>query len=286
MTISGGQKTRPGVGVTRVGARGWDMREFAAAGGTRFYAAVQGPDSAPPVVCVHGAAMSHRYFRPLARVLAPHAQAVAVDLPGFGLTRGPTQALDTRGLSTALADWLHATGRGRAVMVGQSTGCQVLIDMAVHSPDLLGPMVLIAPTVDEHWRSWSQQALRNPLHWPMEKPGLPLVLLRDYLDCGPRRMIASVRDFLHDPVERKAPLVDTTAVVVRGRLDPVTGHEWARRLAGLLPHGQLEEVPLASHTVQWTRPRAVAQIILDLLPEAGERPAEQPAASAAAPQFS
>ncbi|MEV0724285.1 alpha/beta fold hydrolase [Micromonospora purpureochromogenes] len=83
---------------------GWNAFELTAAAGTRTHAATLGPPGAPEVVCLPGLRCSHRYFLPLARRLAPQARVVAVDLPGFGRTRGPRQPLDMRGLSEALAD--------------------------------------------------------------------------------------------------------------------------------------------------------------------------------------
>ncbi|MFF3342784.1 alpha/beta fold hydrolase [Streptomyces flavidovirens] len=50
------------------------------------------------MVCVHGLGRSYRYWPPFARALAQYATTIAVGLPGFGRTRGPSQALDVRQL--------------------------------------------------------------------------------------------------------------------------------------------------------------------------------------------
>jgi pimeloyl-ACP methyl ester carboxylesterase len=112
------------------------------------------------VVCVHGLGVSHRYFLPLARGLAADARIVAPDLPGFRRTRGPAHTLDVRGQSQALADWLGATGHEGALLLANSTGCQVVVDFATHSPQLLGPVVLVGPTFDRHARSVPRQWAR------------------------------------------------------------------------------------------------------------------------------
>lgn len=257
----------------------WDGHEFTAAGGTRMHASWCGPPSAPTVVCVPGQGLSHRYFLPLARALTPQAHTLAVDPPGFGRTRGPRRVPDVRGQSEALADWLRRTGRGGAVHVGNSTGCQVLVDMAWHAPELLGPMVLVSPSVDSRLRSWRSQVLRNPLHWPLERPGLPLVMMRDYLDCGPRRALRNAAQFLPDPIERKAPLVPTRSLVVRGKLDPMTSGRWARALTEQLPEGHLVEL-VASHAIHWSRPQLIADLVRELLPTTADDASTAPRATA------
>lgn len=243
----------------------WDGSERTAAAGTIVHAAVLGPAGAREVVCVHGLGCSHRYFTPLARALAPAARAVAPDLPGFGKTRGPSRALDVRGLSLALGEWLRVTGRGGAPMVANSMGCQVVADLAVHSPDLLGPVVLAGPTMDPHARTPLRQAARLAANAPFERLSLWPVLLRDYAACGPRRFLATFAHALADRIERKLPLVQTPAVVVRGARDVIVPRRWGAEAAALLPRGELVEVPGAGHTLNYSAPGPLAAITRSLL---------------------
>jgi pimeloyl-ACP methyl ester carboxylesterase len=247
---------------------GWDRHEFAAAAGTRVHAALLGRPDAPTVVCVHGLGCSHRYFLPLARALRRDARVVAPDLPGFGRTRGPARALDVRGLSQALADWLRATARGGAVLVANSTGCQTAVDLAVHAPELLGPLVLVGPTVDRRARTLPQQIGRLIADSPWERPTLGPVLLRDWVACGARRYAATFAYMLTDPIERKLPKVPVPTVVVRGDRDPVVPRAWAEEVTRSLPRGRLAEVPGVGHTVNWSAPERLARIVRPLL--AGE----------------
>ncbi|WP_433271370.1 alpha/beta fold hydrolase [Actinosynnema sp. CS-041913] len=244
-----------------------EAAEFTEAAGTRVHAAVLGPAGAPDVVCVPGLGCSHRYFLPLARRLASEARVAAVDLPGFGRTRGPREPLDVRGLSRALADWLRATGRGGALLIANSAGCQVVVDLAVHSPDLLGPVLLNGPTMDRHARSPLRQLGRLLVDGPRERPTLGLVLARDYVDAGPRRVLGTFRHLLADPIERKLHHLRTPTVVVRGDRDPVVPRSWAREVVALLPDGRFAEVPGAGHTLNYSAPAELAGIALALLAE-------------------
>jgi pimeloyl-ACP methyl ester carboxylesterase len=244
---------------------GWDRAEFTPAAGTRAHAAVLGPPGGPEVVCVHGLGISHRYFLPLARRLAPTLRVVVPDLPGFGHTPGPPEPLDVRGLSLALADWLRATTRQGAPLVANSAGCQIVVELAVHAPELLGPVVLNGPTVDHHARSGLRQLGRSVVNSPLERPTLSLVSARDYLDCGPRRLVTTFRYVLDDPVERKLHHVRTPAVVVRGSRDPIVPRAWAQEVATMLPQGRLAEVPGLGHTLNYSAPAELSRITRSLL---------------------
>jgi pimeloyl-ACP methyl ester carboxylesterase len=248
---------------------GWDGHEFTAAAGTRVHAALIGPADAPAVVCVHGLGCSHRYFRPLAQALRGDARVVALDLPGFGRTRGPAATVDVRGLSRAVADWLRATARGGAVLVANSNGCQVAVDLAVHSPQLLGPLVLVGPTIDRRARSAAQQFARLVADQPWERPTLGPVLARDWIACGARRYVQTFAYMLADPIERKLRHVPVPTIVVRGRRDPIVSRTWAQEVALGLSRGRLEEVPGVGHTVNWSAPEHLAGIVRPLLARGG-----------------
>ncbi len=226
-----------------------------------------GQRDAPAVVCVHGLGCSHRYFLPFARALSSDARVIAPDLPGFGRTRGPSRALDVRGLSLALAEWLRATGLGGALLVANSTGCQVVIDVAVHSPELLGPLVLVGPTVDRRARSLRQQVVRLLADQPWERPTLALVLARDWAACGARRYADTATYMLSDPVERKLPHVRQRTLVVRGARDPIVPRTWAREVVEGLPNADFAEVAGVGHTVNWSAPSSLGDLVRRLLAE-------------------
>ncbi len=245
---------------------GWDANEHTAAAGTRVHAAVVGLPDAPAVVCIHGLGCSHGYFLPIARELASDARVVAPDLPGFGRTAGPSRTLDIRGLSLALADWLRATDRGGALLLANSTGCQIVVDLAVHSPDLLGPVVLVGPTVDRRARSLPQQWVRLVANSRWESPSLGAALLPAWIACGPRRYTETLRYMLTDPVERKLHHVQVRAVVVRGGRDPIVPRSWAEEVVQGLPDARLAEVPGIGHTVNWSAPKELARFVRPLLP--------------------
>ena len=247
----------------------WGGSEWTPVAGSRVHAAVAGPPGAPSVVLVHGLGVSHRYFRPLALDLATDTAVSAPDLPGYGRTRGPARALDVRELSTVLAEWLRATGRGGSVLVGNSAGCQFVVDLACHAPELMGPTVLIGPTFARGHRTVRSQVWRLLATGLKESPSLVPLLVQDYAVCGPLRFLASLRLFLEDRVEDKVPSVPVPVVVMRGEFDTLAPAGWVEDLVAGLPDAEAVEVPGVGHALNWTAPgpvAAVARRLRDLPP--------------------
>lgn len=219
------------------------------------------------VVLVHGLGVSSRYWRPLARRLAAGRPVYAPDLPGHGRSAAPRRALDVPGLSRALEDWMTATGLPRAVLVGNSMGCQVAAELAARAPERVAALVLAGPTVDPAARSAPAQLLRLLLSAPVEHPAIhPLVVL-DYARAGPRRILDELSHMLDHRIEELLPRVRAPALVLRGRLDRVVPGPWARTAAGLLPRGRLVEVTGGGHAVHFSRSDVVAEEVEGFLSE-------------------
>jgi pimeloyl-ACP methyl ester carboxylesterase len=99
---------------------------------------------------------------PAAERLGVHHPVYAPDLPGFGKSAKPRQALDLAGLSDALASWMRAVGLNRAAFLGNSMGCQIVAEFALRHPSLIERAVLQGPTVDREARNLVRQAARLP----------------------------------------------------------------------------------------------------------------------------
>ena len=256
---------------SRSRSRTWTDHEWTEVDGRRVHAAATGRPGSPTLVLVHGHGESHRYFRPLATRLADRARVVALDLPGFGLTACAGPPLDLRGLSDALAGWLRATGREGSVVVARSVGCQVVVDTAVHSPEVLGRVVLAGATVDSRSRAWVPQVARLVANGAHERPDLGPLLAGDWACCGLRRYVDTFSHMLADPVEDKVHHLSPLTLLLRGQWDLLSPRAWNRLLVDRLPNGRLTEVPWAGHTLGWTRPRSFARALEDVLAAAADR---------------
>jgi pimeloyl-ACP methyl ester carboxylesterase len=214
----------------------------------------------PPLVCVHGLAVSSRYFVPLARRLAARHRVVVPDLPGYGKSPTPPEPLGIEDHADALTAWLDLLEVERAPLVGNSFGCQVAVDLAVRRPERVTRLVLLGPTMDPAAPTLVAQAWNLARDIVRESPRLNLVQARDYLRMGPRRILATARDGLADAFEEKLARLEQPALVVRGERDTICSQPWAERVAELA-RGRLAVVPGVAHVAHWSAPDVVARLV-------------------------
>ena len=224
------------------------------------------PSEAPIVVLVHGVAVSARYLVPLAERLTVRARVYVPDLPGYGRSdRPPGGDLTVPELADALLAWMDRIGLDRPHLVGNSFGCQVIADLAARRPDRVSRLVLQGPTIDPHARSVWRQVLRWLAVTPFENPSEGLVLLRDLWDLGPRRAVDMIRMALRDPIEAKLRRVTAPTLVVQGARDAIVPQRWAEEAAGLLPNGRLVVIERAAHTINYSQPAWLTEVIWPFL---------------------
>jgi 2-hydroxy-6-oxonona-2,4-dienedioate hydrolase len=238
--------------------------------GRAMYARVStgGEAGAPPMVLVHGLGVSGRYLLPTARRLMNDYPVYVPDLPGWGKSERPPRALTVPQAADALAAWMRQMRLAEACLVGNSLGCQFIIDLAVRYPELVGWAVLVGPTVDPAARSVFGQALRGtrdlfrePLsYWPL--------LTWDYLETGPIRTLVTLRHAVADPVVEKLPRVEAPTLVVRGSRDPIAPQPWVEEMVSKLPHGRLVVIPGAAHVANYTAPEDLAAAVRGFVREA------------------
>ncbi len=150
-------------------------------------------------------------------------------------------------------------------------GCQIVTELAVRRPDRVGPLVLIAPTIEPARRAARQQmirALRDSTHEPA---GLVTLAVRESARHGVAGLHATARSALADRIEERLPNVRQRTVVVHGGNDRFISQRWAEEVATLLPHGTLVVVPDGSHAVHYTHPGLVAGVVEELISADGTR---------------
>jgi pimeloyl-ACP methyl ester carboxylesterase len=223
------------------------------------------PANARPVVLVHGIGISSRYWTPTAIRLASEFNVAAPDLPGFGRSDKPRHTLDVEELASWLARWMRAVAMAPAALIGNSFGCQIIVELAVRHPDVVERIVLQGPTTDPHGNSAWEQFRR----WQRNNPNEPfthkIVSVRDYADCGLRRIWETWMISLRDRIEEKLPHVRVPALVVRGSCDPIVPQSWAEEAAELLPQGELVIIPGGRHTINFSSPIEFTRVLRPFL---------------------
>jgi pimeloyl-ACP methyl ester carboxylesterase len=226
----------------------------------------------PPIILVHGLGVSSRYMIPTAERLAPHRTVYAPDLPGFGRSSKPAHTLNLTELADALAAWMEQLGIDRAVLLGNSIGCQIVVDLGLRRPELVEQLVLVSPTVDKRARTAFRSFARLLLDVPREHWWtLSFIAFMDYLRAGLGRTAHTFGYAIQDRIEERLPFVRQPVLVVRGGLDPVVPEAWAEEVQERLRNGRLVVIPKAAHAVNHHSPVELARVVLDFLQEAGSK---------------
>jgi pimeloyl-ACP methyl ester carboxylesterase len=244
--------------------------------GVDVYARTAATGERVPVVLVHGIGVSSRYMLPTMEALAATHDVYAPDLPGFGRSGRPDRFLDVAGLARALCRWIEAAGLDSPDLVANSFGCQVTLQLAASHPERVARAVLIGPTTDPRARSAMGQIARWLRNAPHEPPALGLVVARDYLDAGPRRILATFRAALADPLTERLARIDAPVLVVRGERDAIVPERWASELTESLPDARLVTIPDHAHTLNYSAPRELARAIRPFLAAPIPAPAARP----------
>jgi pimeloyl-ACP methyl ester carboxylesterase len=101
---------------------------------------VRGPADAPALVLLHGTRRTRGMWHHQLRGLADAYRVIAVDLPGHGaLADVPFRLADASALVRSIID---DAGGGRAIVIGQSLGAYVGMDLAASHPDRVAGLVL------------------------------------------------------------------------------------------------------------------------------------------------
>jgi len=113
-------------------------RLYAYTGGKAFDAAK------PTVVFLHGAQHDHSVWILQSRYLAHHGYGVlALDLPGHMRSDGPPPGTIEE-MADRVAEALRSAGVGRLIVVGQSMGSLIALELAKRMPELTRGVALIA----------------------------------------------------------------------------------------------------------------------------------------------
>ncbi len=217
------------------------------------------PPDATPLVLIHGSGLSGRYMIPTARELAPHFPVYVPDLPGYGDSGDPGKVLNIPQLADWLVAWMDAIGLERASFLGNSFGCQVIVDLAMRYSERTDRLVLQGPTTPPDERSTFWQFIRWRQNEPYNPEMLGEVTMPEYGKAGLWRMIRSYVFQVTDPIEEKVREIEAPTLVIRGEHDPITHQAFAELLARRLPRGELLILPDVAHTLVFTAPVPLAE---------------------------
>lgn len=216
-----------------------------------------------PVIFIHGLAVSGRYVIPLAKVLKENRNIYFPDLPGFGKSSKPDKVYNIEELAHFVVEWMAAAGIKKAVFMANSLGCQIITYIGHLYPEKCDRLILVSPTMDPNCRSGFMQALRlarNQFHEPVS---INFVILRDFLDCGPRRTLITLKYGLADQQEARLSKIKIPVLVMKAGKDPIVPESWAKLAVDLLPDAYYVLIKDKGHVLHYNSPELVCQLVID-----------------------
>jgi pimeloyl-ACP methyl ester carboxylesterase len=122
---------------------------YASIGGLEMYYEVHGPESARPLVLLHGSLSGIAPdFGDLIPVLAGDRRVIAVEQQAHGHTADVERPLRVEQMAADTTALLQQLGVRQADVLGFSTGAAVALDMGLTQPDLVHKLVLVSPMYD------------------------------------------------------------------------------------------------------------------------------------------
>jgi pimeloyl-ACP methyl ester carboxylesterase len=227
---------------------------------SRVCEAARGADT-PPIVHVHGFAISGRYLEPTAIRLAARYPTYIPDLPGHGRSQKPWRPLDIPHLAEALAGYLDAMALPRVVLVGNSSGCLVVAEFAHRFPERVERAILVSPAGGPHNRPLPRglfQLARDALREPVALTG---IAIPDYVRFGPVNSVRAFHAMTRFPTRERLARVPVPSVVVVGTRDPLVSRRRITAMAQSAPNIQDVCAIDAAHAINFSRPDVLARII-------------------------
>ncbi len=189
-------------------------------GGPVHHVDFGGPEHGPRIVLVHGLGGSHLNWALAARGLAERARVWALDLPGFGRSEPGTRSAAIRANVAALERFVREVVGAPAILVGNSMGGMISIQLAARAPDAISGLVLVDPALPmaRPLRLDPMVALRFAL---FALPGVGLrTIARRRARIGSRAtVVEALRMCGLDTDAVPSELLDQSAALVDGRRD-------------------------------------------------------------------
>jgi len=156
---------------------------------------------AVPVLCVHGLASNAHTWDAVAEHLHSLGHPVAaVDLRGHGHSDAPDDGYDFATMGSDLLSVLDAVGWTRAVLVGQSTGGNLVVNLGAGAPDRVVGVVGVDGGAFDLRRRWPAWEDCSTVLAPPRLEGTPASTMEDYVhqahpDWSDRGVSATMANF-------------------------------------------------------------------------------------------
>ncbi len=253
-----------------------------------------------PVVLLHGLGGSKVTWLPIVSSLSERYRVIVPDLPGHGESGKPRVDYSARFYARVVRHLLDALGIERAVLLGNSMGGRIALELALRSPGRVASSVLLSPSAPGlRWR----YVMGFTRVFPTEIGGIPFPLRERWMELLLRRLFAdpdrlsadaysaAANEFIRvyrDPVARMAffsslrhVLIESPepffqslrrikqpTLVLLGSSDRIVPTRVGVRVAEHLPHSRLVVMPNVGHVPQFEATDDTLREVLAFLEDA------------------
>lgn len=247
------------------GVDGIAVRRLRLASGPEIRVLEAGPADGPPLLLVHGWAVSAYLWRHNIRPLAAAGYRVlAPDLPGHGLSDAPSAAgsYTVDAFARYVLETLDACGVERAAVAGQSMGGKVVVRAALDAPQRVSQLLLYGAVgfgLIPPWQALSPLIPTLPGEW------IAKLIPREVIAFVQHRVYGKLGFFTERDVDEYWAPTQFPAVV-RAQFQMLQEFQW-----GLWDEATLGRLATPTHVLFGTRDRTVrpssAEALVRALPQ-------------------
>jgi 2-hydroxy-6-oxonona-2,4-dienedioate hydrolase len=228
-----------------------------------------------PVLCLHGLFGASEHFAATVEALAPRWRAMALSLPIF---ETPPDDLSVMSLRAHVEAFMDAERIPPAVIVGNSLGGDIALDLALHAPERVRALVLSGSS-GLFERSFTRGVPHRPsaefvrgkmtevFHDPSIVTPEWVEAIRDRMSrrSYALRVLQVSRSARRYNLEDRLGEIQCPALLVWGTEDRVTPRDVAIRFLDGLPSATLRLVPDCGHAPMIERPDTFARTVEEFL---------------------
>lgn len=228
----------------------------------------------PALVLLHGLSGSTRWWRYNLQPLARRFRVYAVDLIGFGRSRG--QRFVLREAPRLICDWMEGLGEERFHIIGHSMGGFIASSLGVQAPQRINRLVLVDALALPIGHSFVRSAVGLLEALPYLPPDFLPVLVTDALRAGPLTLLRAIHDIHRSDLTVELEQLQAETLIVWGEHDTLLPVRSGEALRSAMPKVRFEIVRGAGHNPMWDQPEAFNHLVMEFLSGEGVH-GEQPA---------
>lgn len=219
------------------------------------------------VIALHGAGGLR--LSGMHEILSASYRVIAVEIPGFGESATNTRSASLDELAHSILAFTRAIGLSKFHLLGNSFGARLAAWMALHAPDTVTSLVLLAPATIRlgpipQMRTPAEAAALMYAHPERQTPrgAPPSKEVAEKQQALVARLIGPPRD----PVlEDRLRTLNVPVLALFGTKDRIAPTDAAHLYREILPNCHTIFIYDTAHALDAERPEAVASVIADFL---------------------